>query len=176
MEKQFHNLLVKRRSYRKFTEELLTPEETQGIMEAALLSPTSKNARSWEFVVVENKDMLKNIAVCKPNNGTFIADAALAVVVIGNPLLSDAWIEDASITSINMQMQAEEFGLGSCWVQVRGRMYSETITSSQYICDILEIPHPFEVLCVLAFGRKVKERTPNNTDELMWEKVHIGKY
>ncbi len=176
MKKLFHNLLVKRRSYRKFTDELLTPEETQGIMEAALLSPTSKNKHSWEFVVVENKEMLQKLAACKPNSATFIADAALAVVVIGNPLLSEVWIEDASIASINMQLQAEDFDLGSCWVQIRGRMYSETISSSEYICDILEIPHPLEVLCVLAFGRKIKDRSPNQTDELLWEKVHVEKY
>jgi septum formation protein len=51
----------------------------------------------------------------------FLADAAMAVVVMADPLASDVWIEDASIASIMIQLQAEDLGLGSCWIQVRER-------------------------------------------------------
>ena len=115
---QFQQLLLRRRSIRKFTDQLLTPDQTKMILEAALLSPTSKNSRSWEFIAVEDKEMLLKLSRCKPNSGSLIANAALAIVVLGNPILSDAWVEDASIASINMQLQAESLGLGSCWVQV----------------------------------------------------------
>ncbi len=172
----FQSLLVRRRSIRKFTEELLSPDEIRKIMEAALLSPTSKNKHSWEFIAVEENEMLSKLSVCKPGSASFIADAVLAVVVLGNPLVSDAWIEDASIAAINMQLQAEELGIGSCWVQVRNRNYSDTITAGEYISDLLDIPMPVEVLCVIAFGKKEKERTPADTENLLWEKLHIGKY
>lgn len=176
MENHFHNLLIARRSHRKFAEGLLLPEETQRILEAALLSPTSKNSRSWHFVVVEEREMLAKLSACKPSSAKFIADAALAVVVLGNPLESDVWIEDASIAAINMQLQAEELKIGSCWVQARGRMFSETVSAAEYINDELQIPMPLEPLCVIAFGRKEKERTPHNLDELPWEKVRVGKF
>ncbi|HCM21781.1 MAG TPA: NAD(P)H nitroreductase, partial [Porphyromonadaceae bacterium] len=101
----FHNLLLQRRSIRKFTDQLLTPEQTQSILQAALLSPTSKNKHSWEFVVVEDKERLNALSKCKPSSAALIADAALAVVVLGNPLDSRVWIEDASIAAINMQLQ-----------------------------------------------------------------------
>jgi len=172
----FQQLLLQRRSIRKFREEPLTSDETRLILEAALLSPTSKNHHSWEFVAVENKEMLARLSQCKPHSATFVADASLAVVVLGNPLESDPWIEDASIAAINMQLQAEELGIGSCWVQVRNRSYSDTLSSGQYISDLLEIPMPFEVLCIIAFGRKEKERTPADPNNLLWEKVHIEKY
>lgn len=172
----FHSLLVRRRSIRKFTPELLTPDEIRLILEAALLSPTSKNKHSWEFIAVEEKEMLSKLSVCKPGSALFVADAALAVVVLGNPLVSEAWVEDASIAAINMQLQAEALGVGSCWVQVRNRNYSETISSGEYINDIFNIPMPLEVLCVIALGRKEKDRTPADPDNLLWEKVHVGKY
>ncbi len=98
--------------------------------------------------------MLSKLSACKPNSGAFIADAALAVIVAGNPLESDAWIEDASIAAINMQLQAEELGIGSCWVQVRNRYYSDKVSSGDYINELLQIPMPIEVLCVIAFGKK----------------------
>lgn len=172
----FHELLLKRRSIRKFTEELLSPEETQKILEAALLSPTSKNKHSWEFVAVEDKETLEKLSQCKPHSADMIQRAALAVVVLGNPLDSDVWIEDASIAAINMQLQAEELNIGSCWVQVRNRSFSETVTAGDYINKLLDIPMPLETLCVIAFGKKEKERRPNNADELLWEKIHIGQY
>lgn len=172
----FKNLLIRRRSIRKYKDELLPPEETQSILEAALLSPTSKNKHSWEFIVVENKEMLSKLSLCKPHGAAFIADAALAVVVVGNPLESDVWTEDASIAAINMQLQAEELGIGSCWVQVREREYTEGVSAGEYLNELLQVPMPLEALCIIAFGKKEKERTPNNTDELLWEKVHVECY
>lgn len=172
----FQQLQIHRRSIRKYSEELLSPDETKKILEAALLSPTSKNRHSWEFIAVEEREMLVKLSKCKPKSAEFIADAALLVVVLGNPLVSDAWVEDASIASINMQMQAEELGIGSCWIQVRNRLFSETVTASEYINDLLDIPMPLEVLCVISFGKKEKERTPADIENLHWEKVHIGAY
>lgn len=173
---KFHQLLINRRSCRKFTSESLSSNDVQQILEAALLSPTSKNKRSWEFIVVENKEILEQLSQCKPHGARFIADAALAIVVLGNPLESDAWIEDAALAATNMQMQAEELHIGSCWVQIRNREYTDFISASEYIANLFEIPMPLETLCVIGFGKKEKEITPHNTDDLLWEKVHIGKY
>jgi nitroreductase len=125
---------------------------------------------------VEEKEVLVKLSVCKPGSASFIADSVLAVVVLGNPLISDAWVEDASIAAVNMQLQAEELGIGSCWAQVRNRNYSDNISAGDYINELLEVPMPLEVLAVIAFGKKEKEKTPADPDNLHWEKVHIGKY
>ena len=173
---KFQNLLIQRRSIRKYTDDLLQPEETEMILKAALLSPTSKNAHSWQFVVVEDKEMLQKLAHCKPHGSNFVADCALAVVVLGNPLVSDVWVEDASIASFAMQLQAEDMGIGSCWVQVRKRDLDENIAAADYVRDALEIPMPYEVLSIIALGKKQKERRPNDIENLPWENVHIGKF
>ena len=172
----FNTLLINRRSCRKYADGPLAGDAVQLILEAALLSPTSKNKHSWEFVVVEDREMLAKLSRCKARSAAFIADAALAVVVLGNPLETDAWIEDASIAAINMQLQAEELEIGSCWVQVRNRDFSETITAGEYINGILDVPMPLEVLCIISFGKKEKPGSPHNIDQLLWEKVHLGKY
>lgn len=173
---KFQNLLIQRRSIRKYTEDLLQPEETEMILRAALLSPTSKNSHSWQFVVVEDKEMLQTLSNCKLHGSSFVADCALAVVVLGNPLVSDVWIEDASIASFAMQLQAEDMGIGSCWVQVRERQMEEDIAAQDYVREVLEIPMPYEVLSIIAFGKKQKERNPNDVEALFWENVHIGEF
>ena len=102
---------------RKFTDEELTQEEVVTLMKAALMAPTSKRSNAWQFVVVDDKETLQKLSRCKEQASQFIADAALAVVVMADPMGSDVWIEDASIASIYLQLQAEDLGLGSCWVR-----------------------------------------------------------
>ena len=50
--------------------------------------------------MVDDKEVLKELSHCKEQASSFIADAALAIVVMADPLASDVWIEDASIASI----------------------------------------------------------------------------
>ncbi len=104
----FSELIKNRRSMRKFTDEELTQDQVVALMKAALMSPSSKRSNSWQFVVVDDKEVLKELSHCKEQASSFIADAALAIVVMADPLASDVWIEDASIASIMIQLQAED--------------------------------------------------------------------
>jgi hypothetical protein len=61
-------------------------------------------------------------------------------------------------------------------VQVRNRYYSDRLTAGDYMNDLLGVPMPLEVLCVVAFGVKEKERPAADLESLPWEKVHIGTY
>ena len=55
----FSELIKNRRSMRKFTDEELTQDEVVTLMKAALMSPSSKRSNSWQFVVIDDKEMLK---------------------------------------------------------------------------------------------------------------------
>lgn len=172
----FSELIKARRSMRKFTEEELTQEQVVTLMKAALMAPTSKRSNAWQFIVVDDKDTLKKLSLCKEQASQFIADAALAVVVTADPLVSDVWIEDAAIASIYLQLQAEDMGLGSCWVQLRERFAMSGISSNEYVHDVLDIPLQLQALSIIAIGHKGMERKPFNEDYLQWEKIHLNKY
>ena len=172
----FSELIKARRSMRKFTEEELTQEQVVTLMKAALMAPTSKRSNASQFIVVDEKDKLKELSYCKEQASQFIADAALAVVVVADPLASDVWIEDASIASIYLHLQAEDMGRGSCWVQVRVRFTASGMPSGEYVHEVLDIPLQLQVLSVIAIGHKGMERKPFNEDNLQWEKIHINKY
>ena len=172
----FKDLVQLRRSHRKFTDEEIDGDDVKSIMRAALMSPTSKGQRGWQFVVVDDPLDLEKLSDAKDLGGQFIKDAPLAVVVLGDPMQNDCWVEDGSIAAVSMQYQAEELGLGSCWVQMRGRGLGDGTTADTVIRGILDIPDNLSVLCVVAFGHKADERKPQNEDRLKWENVHIGKY
>ena len=171
-----HNLLVCRHSIRKYTDQQVKPEDVQLILEAALLSPTSKSSRSWQFIVVEDKDILVRMSECKPAGAMPLKGCAFAVVVCADPAKSDAWIEDASIAAEMMQLQAADLGIGSCWIQIRDRYASDSTPSQEIIQELLEIPETLPVVCVMTFGYPAEERRPVDTSKLLWEKVHVGTW
>lgn len=172
----FSTLLSQRRSTRKFKDQPLKADEVELILKAALKSPTSKNQHSWQFVVVEDKDMLEKLSVSKEHGATFLKGCSLAVVVMGDVTVTDVWIEDASIAAICMQLQAEDLGIGSCWAQIRNRHTANDEDASQIVRNLLGVPYQLEVLTIIGFGYKDQERKPIDDNDLPWEKIHIGQY
>lgn len=173
---EFKDLAQMRRSHRKFTAQEVDADDVRLILRAALMSPTSKGQRAWQFVVVDDKTDIEKLADAKDLGSQFLKGAPLAIVVLGDPLQNDCWVEDGAIAAISMQYQAEDLGLGSCWIQMRGRGLSDGTTADTVIRGILDIPDNLSVLCVLAVGHKADERKPQNEDKLKWENVHIDKF
>lgn len=161
---------------RKFTEEELAQDDVVALLKAALMAPTSKRSNAWQFVVVDDKGMLEKLSHCKGQSAQFVAGAALAVVVMADPMASDVWIEDASIASAYLQLQAEDLGLGSCWVQVRERYTAAGMPANEYVHGLLDIPVQLQVLSIIAIGHKGMERKPFDEAHLQWEKIHLNKY
>jgi len=172
----FKDLVQMRRSHRKFTGEEVDGEYVKLILRAALMSPTSKGQRTWQFVVVDDKTDLEKLADAKDLGGQFLKGASLAIVILGDPVQNDCWVEDGSIAAISMQLQAEDLGLGSCWIQMRGRGLSDGTSADTVIQGVLGIPENFSCLCILAVGYKADERKPQNEDRLKWENVHVDKW
>lgn len=172
----FHDLLINRRSIRKYTSQPIDPEQVRMILEAALMSPSSKSVRPWQFVVIEDKDTLSRLSECKPQYAASLGTAPLAIVVTADTTRSDVWVEDASIAAILMQLQAADLGLGSCWIEVRERFRVDGEPSEEYVRELLGIPEEFGVPCIITIGHKDEERKPINTEKLLWEKVHIGSF
>lgn len=172
----FHQLLIERRSIRRYTSEKIDPESVRLILEAGLLAPTSKSSRAWQFVVVEDEDMLTRLSQCKAMGAGPIGKCPLAVVVAVDATATEPWIEDASVAATMMMLQASALGLGSCWIQIRDRFTADGTPSNEYVQEALGIPETCPVVCIMTFGHKDEERKPQDLEKLKWENVHIGKF
>lgn len=171
-----HELLLKRHSIRRYTDEPIDGDDVKKILEAALLAPSSKNMRSWQFVVVEDREVIMNLEKLKPSYAAGLKTAPLAVVVTVSPEKSEAYIEDATCAAMFMHLQAAALGLGSCWIQVRGREQENGEPSENFVRDALDIPYDMVVECIMTFGHPAEERKPVDPAKLLWEKVHIGTW
>lgn len=172
----FNELLRNRRSIRKYKDQPVDEEKLQLILQAALMSPASKRSNGWEFIVVDDKSMLQKLSECREAGSKLLANAPMAIVVCADPDKSDVWFEDASISAIILQLAASDLGLGSCWVQVYKRMYSESVTSGEYIKGLLNIPSHLEVLNIVSLGYKDEERKPYDLEKLSYDKIHRGSF
>lgn len=139
----FHDLITNRRSIRRYTDEEISAEDVKTIMEAALMAPTSKSSRPWQFVIVEDAARLEALSKCKETGAMPIAKAPLAIVVAVDVEASDPWIEDAAIAATFIQLQAQDLGLGSCWIQIRGR-YTDRASS-------LKLTYKMYLICLTPF-------------------------
>ena len=172
----FSQLIKLRRSMRQYTGEELTQEQVVALMRAALMAPSSKRSNPWQFIVVDDKELLRKLSLCKAQASQFIADAALAIVVAADPLACDVGIGDGAIAAACLQLQAEDLDLGGCWVQVRERFTASGQSSNDYVHEVLSLPLPLQVLCIIAIGHKGMQRKPFNEDNLQWEKVHLNAW
>jgi len=167
----FSELVKVRRSMRKFTEEKITPEEQRQLMRVALMSPSSKGMHSYEFVMVEDPQKLNALASAKDRGAEFLAGAPLGIVVMADPAVSDVWIEDASVAATMLLLQAEDMGLGACWIQMRERKDAEGRDAEDNVRQLLGIAPEKRIVAIVAVGHKGMERKPQNEDRLAWEKV-----
>ena len=142
-------LMRKRRSIRRYTGMHIADETLEKILQAGLLAPSSRAIYPVEFVVVKDKGALIALSACKVGSAAMLSGADAAVVVIGNTEKSDAWIEDCSLSMMLMQLEAVEQGVGSCWVQCRGRKTGEGPGTEEYVRGLLGIPDRFGVLAIL---------------------------
>ncbi|MDW7649992.1 MAG: nitroreductase family protein [Bacillota bacterium] len=170
------DILKARRSIRKYEKRAVEKEKIDTIIKGALLSPSSKSRRPWEFIVVTEQETLQKLSQCREHGAQFLAGAPLGIVVIADPEACDVWIEDASIAAVIIQLTAQSLGLGSCWIQVRERFYSESVRAENYIKKLLGVPGRYHVECMIGIGYPAEEKKPYNESDLPYQKIHYNIY
>jgi nitroreductase len=112
----------------------------QKIVEAGRMTASGMNAQPWRFIVVQNHDMLHQLAAVAPT-GPYIAQAPLAIVVAVDK--SPLAVADTSRAIQSMMLTAWAEGVGSNWVGFHGL---------EAVKPLLNIPDDVDVLAILPFG------------------------
>jgi nitroreductase len=166
------DIMLKRRSTRKFTDEKVTRDELEKILQAALLAPTSRNRKPCNFMVVERRETLEELSQCKDHGAELIKGAALAIVVLADTMITDTWSEDSSIALTFMHLMATELGLGSCWVQVHMRK-KDGVYAEEVVRDILKVDSHYRIAGILAIGHSDDIPQPHTLEDIDKSKIHF---
>ena len=165
------DLLRKRRSIRKYRDLEIDPKTIELLKEAALRAPTSRGIKPWRFVFVTDKTLLEKLSEAKKSGSGFLKGASLGIIVCADENESDVWIEDCSIATIILQLAGQSRGLGSCWIQIRNRMYSGDMSSEEYIKSILDLSKTMRVESMISFGYPGEEKSPVPKEQLDYSKI-----
>jgi nitroreductase len=125
---------------REFKPDPVPEAVLQKILEAGRWSPSQRNRQPWHFIVVQERETLKQLGAMAPS-GPYLADAPLAIVIVTEG--ARAPLIDGTRAISSMQLVAWEEGLGSCWVGGVDR---------DGVKRLLGIPEACELITVLPFG------------------------
>lgn len=165
--KSFMDLCMHRRSIRKYTAQPVEQEKIDYLLRCALMSPSAKRLNPWEFFVVTDTAVLRQLSGVKTYGSQMFDTAMAAIVVALDASLTDTWQCDGAIAAQHILLAAEEQGLGACWCHICGREESERL-----VHELCAVPENLNILCVISLGYKDEERKLYELDKLKYEKIH----
>ncbi|MBS3767026.1 MAG: nitroreductase family protein [Candidatus Cloacimonetes bacterium] len=145
-------LIQNRNSIRKYDSKEIGEQDLQDILEAGRLAPSWQNKQCWQYVVVQDKELIRNLAlksgmISKTN--FFIKDAPVVIVACADPDKSghmngnDYYLVDVGISFQQMMLVAAEKGIGTCWLGA---------FNEKKVKKILNIPEKIKIVALSPFG------------------------
>ena len=148
----FYDLIVTKRSVRRFKQDPIPDEIVSRIMEAARQAPSGANIQPVRYIVVHSPDMCGKVfentawAGYLKNEGTpkeGERPVLYVVLLTDTELRKDGAKHDCGAAAQNMMLAAWEEGIGSCWI---GALKREPLKA------LLNIEDRYEIDTVIAFG------------------------
>ena len=152
-------LIKGRRSIRKYTDEPVSDEDLNRILEAGRWAPSANNTQPCRFIVVKSREMRRRLADVLPT-GTFLAEAQVGIAVVVDPEASRRYLEDGAAATQNMLLEAHSLGLGACWIGCYG---TEKETGGR---KVLDIPEEQRLQCVISIGHPAESPGPKDRKPL----------
>jgi nitroreductase len=150
---------------RSYQNKPVPPDFVRRIVEAGRLTGSAMNGQPWHFIVVEDRDTLRQLGALA-RSGPYVAQAPLSIVVAVEKTRFS--VSDASRAIQSMVLTAWSEGVGSNWV---GFMGLDEVKS------LLSIPDELDVLAIVPFGypaqavgKGKKQRKP------LSEVAHRGRF
>ena len=143
---------------RAYADKPVPADAVRRIVEAGWLTGSSMNLQPWHFIVVEDRETLRQLGALA-NTGPYIADAPLAIAVVIEP--TTYAVSDASRAIQSMMLAAWAEGIGSNWVGFYGLEAAK---------PVLGVPDALDLFAIIPFGypaqavgKGVKRRKPLET-------------
>lgn len=161
------DLLLTRRSVRKFEDREVSDEDLRKVLDAARYAPSARNSQPWEFVVVKDRRLIEELGRVHKYASPLL-NAPLAVVVLCDPKLSPtSYLVDCANATTYLMLAAHALGLGSVWIQ--------SLRDTERINSLVGAPADKVPVAVLALGYPAEHPSPPKRKDLS-ELVHLNKY
>lgn len=153
---EFDKVIKDRYSVRKFKNEPLSEDVIEKIISAGVIAPTGCNFQPQRILVINSDESLKKLKSCTKCH----FDAPCAVLICYNK--NESWERpydkalsapiDAAIVTTHMMLEAQNIGVGSCWVMH---------FNPEKMREEFNIPENIIPLALLVLGYADDEFVPN---------------
>lgn len=167
-----YDLLVKRRSIRKYLPQRVDKQIIDELLRSVLRSPRGNNIDLLKFIFIDDSEIIEKLSYSKKAGSRLLKNAPSCLIILADENKSDVWIEDAAIATTIAHLSASSLGLGSCWVQVRNRYAQNEISTEEYVRDLLDIPTNMRVEAILALGYPDEEKAGHSEDSLLLNNIY----
>jgi len=149
---ELSDLILSRHSVRDFSEEAITDEEFDTILEAGRQAPSAQNKQCWRYIVLKDRENIKRFSRHIGLVGTvnfFIAKAPVVIIACADPKKSvkmngqDYYLVDTAISFQQMMLAAWGMGIGSCWLAA---------FNEKQVRKYLSIPDNIRIVGISPFG------------------------
>lgn len=174
MEECVFKAIRQRRTIRRYTDQKVTDQQIDTLLEMAMCAPSRLNGQPWHFIVVRDKELQKELA---DHLGLhpYIETAPVVIAVGARPKLSTTWQMDVSAAVENLLIAATAMGLGTAWVGEPDSVLWET--AEEMLHDSLHIPVQLglRIPILITVGYPAEERPPHGReDRFDQNKIHYG--
>jgi len=146
-----------RRSIRFYRQDPLPDEMIEQLLEAGRWAPSASNRQPWAFIVVRDREILRQVAQHAAYyfiRWAHVEEAPLLIVLCGdarNRIYRRFLHEDVGLAGAQIMLQAHALGLGTCWVGGLDR---------KAIGGILKVPDHIEIVGLLTVGFPAEDPPP----------------
>lgn len=116
-----------RRSIRKYLDKPVEFEKITTIIDAARKAPSAGNLQDWNFIIVIEKDLIRQVATyCAEQY--WVQTAPAVIIVCGLPEKHEMYyglrgkrlynVQDCAAAIQNILLSATDLGLGTCWIGI----------------------------------------------------------
>ena len=159
-------------SVRSFSDERVSEEDIEKMLRAGMQAPTAANKQPWQFVVVDDPQLLEQLGKTSPYSGA-AAKAPLAIVPTinetGSQMLQYSTL-DLSACTENILLEAAALGLGGVWLCV----YPEQ-DYIEHVRKTLGMPDTVTPFSLLAIGHP-KDEVPAQRSRYDTARIHRNKW
>ena len=161
-----------RTSVRTYSDKPIEKSVLTELVKAGMAAPTAGNRQPWEFYVVRDTAIIKQMTKVTQFAAPMNEIAQLAIVLCGVPSESFPiepryWTQDVSAATENILLSAHAWGLGAVWCGVYPG--EERVATLRKLLDVPEKLIPFNIIML---GHPDKAIAPTIKNKWKPEKVH----
>jgi nitroreductase len=141
--------IKERRSIRQYTQEPVSEDQVNQILEAGRWAPSRGNSQPWKFIVLKDDQIRRELAEVIPT-GKFLAQAPQGIAIVVDPEASKHPEQEGAAAIQNILLAAHALGLGTCWISVWGTDWAEMaakvlgIPDEEWLISVVSIGFPAE--------------------------------